>query len=115
MSKHLKLFGAFIAVILIALTVFVIYKMNRTVIRQTKDYAVIYVEENDFIDYKAMKSPPDKLSQLLQINADTRESVASYMKKNNLKLKSGKHQFVRNNPTLDELIFGGFSFEKIGG
>lgn len=113
MLKYLKLSGVFIVIIVVVLIVFVIHRMNKTVVRQTKDYAIMYIGENDFIDSVAMKSPPDKFYQLLQINIGTRESVAAYMKKNNLKLKTGKQEFVRNNPTVDELIYDGFLFEKI--
>lgn len=90
-----------------------VYRLDNLSIRQTKDYAIIYVDEDDVIDSNAMISPPEKYSQLLQIDINTREKVAEYMQENNFKLKSGKQDFIRNNPSVDELINGGFEFEEI--
>lgn len=88
-------------------------QLSNIEIRQTKDYAEMYVDETDILDYSAIVSPPEKYSQLLQLNMETREKLSEYMKKNNFKLKSGKQEFVRNNPSLDELINDGFIFEKM--
>lgn len=90
-----------------------VYRLDNLSIRQTKDYAIMYVDEDDVIDSNAMISPPEKYSQLLQIDINTREKVAEYMQENNFKLKSGKQDFIRNNPSVDELINGGFEFEEI--
>ena len=71
------------------------------------------VEENDIVDCNMMMSPLDKYSQLLQISDEMRNKVSEYMRQNNLKLKSGKQEFIRNNPTFEELVNDGFIFEKI--
>ena len=60
-----------------------------------------------------MVYPPEKYAPLLQIDINMRKRVAEYMRKNNYKLKSGKQEFIRNNPSFKELIEGGFQFEKI--
>ena len=71
------------------------------------------VEQDDMVDWNVMMSPPEKYSQLIQISEEMRKKVSQYMKKNNLKLKSGEQEFIRNNPTFAELVNGGFQFEKI--
>lgn len=105
-----------IATILLAtiFIAFVMYKFGKIQIRQTKDYAVMYVDENDFLDSEAMISPPEKYSQLLQIDLSMRKRIAEYMENNNYKLKSGKQEFIRNNPSFEELIEDGFQFEDKG-
>lgn len=89
------------------------YQLSNIQVRQTKDYAVMVVEQSDIVDWEEMLSPSDKYSQLLQISEEMRKEVSEYMKKNNLKLKNGEQEFVRNNPTFEELIEDGFQFEKI--
>lgn len=89
------------------------YQLGNIEVRQTKDYAEMYVDEVDVVDYSSIITPPEKYSQLLQIDLKVREELASYMKTNNYKLKSGKQEFIRNNPTRDELINDGFVFEKM--
>ena len=54
-----------------------------------------------------------KYAPLLQIDINMRKRVAEYMRKNNYKLKGGKQEFIRNNPSFKELIEDGFQFEKI--
>lgn len=91
----------------------IFYELSTTIVRDTKDFSRIYVQD-DF-DYKMMVYPPEEYSALLQIDISTRKRVASYMKDNNLKLKMGEQEFVRNEPTIDELIDSeyGFVFEKM--
>ena len=89
-----------------------VYQLCTTEIRQTKDYAEMFIEEGDMIDCSAILNPPEKYSQLLQIDTGIRQKLASYMEKNNYRLKYGKQEFVRNHPTADELI-NDFVFEKI--
>lgn len=101
-----------IGIIIVSLAIF-LYKFGNIQVRQTKDYAQMYVDENDILDSEAVISPPEKYSQLLQIDLDMRKKVAEYMKKNNYKLKSGKQEFVRNNPSFKELIEDGFLFEVL--
>lgn len=113
MFKYFKITGTIFLLIIMVIGGIVIYKLNNITIRQTKDYDVIYVGSEDIVDAKVMISPPEKYSQLLQIDENMRKKVANYMKENNLKLKSGKQEFIRNNPTFDELIKNGFEFEAI--
>ena len=89
------------------------YQLGSIEVRQTKDYAEMYVDEVDVVDYSSIITPPEKYSQLLQIDLKVREELANYMKTNNYKLKSGRQEFIRNNPTIDELINDGFLFEKM--
>ena len=110
-----------VAIIVVAVVVAcvigaMLYELNTVQIRQTKDFASMYVDEHDRIDADAMITPPEKYSQLLQIDLEMRTRVAEYMKQNNLKLKCGKQEFVRINPTFEELIGEefGFKFEPIG-
>lgn len=103
----LVVFLCIVGIVVIAL----LCQMDNIIIRQTKDYAEIYIDEGDTVDYLVIINPPDKYSQLLQIDMETREELAQYMKENNYKIKSGKHEFIRNNPTLNELISDGFLFE----
>lgn len=103
------LIGIFCFVVL-GILVFV-YALSTIQIRDTKDYSQIYVQGT--FDYKMMITPPEEYSALCQIDLSMRKQVADYMKKNNYKLKIGKQEFVRNNPTIDELINDGFVFEKM--
>ena len=106
------IFAVIIGIIaILLLTLF--YQLGNIEVRQTKDYAEMYVDEVDVVDYSSIITPPEKYSQLLQIDLAVREELANYMKTNNYKLKSGKQEFIRNNPTLDELINDGFAFEKM--
>ena len=76
----------------------------------------MYVDEGDVVDCHSMLIPPEKYSHLLQIEVDTRMEVATYMMENNYKLKSGKQEFLRTDPALDDLIggeYGSFVFEEI--
>lgn len=113
MFKYIKITIIVFVCIVFFVVLLTIYKLNNTTIRQTKDYTTIYVEVEDVIDADAMISPPEKYSQLLQIDIEIRSNIAAYMKKNNLKLKNGKQKFIRNTPTLEELVNDGFVFEKI--
>lgn len=113
MFKHMKILGIILIVVFVVLVIVIVYKLDNLTIRQTKDYAVMYVEVEDVIDGETMLSPPEKYSQLLQIDVNMRKKVSEYMEKNNYKLKSGKQEFIRNNPSFRELIEGGFQFEKI--
>ena len=92
-----------------------LYELNTIQIRQTKDFAQINIDENDIVAADEMISPPDKYSQLLQIDLEMRVRVAEYMKQNNFKLKCGNQEFIRINPTFEELIGEefGFKFEPI--
>lgn len=113
MFKYIKITIIMFIFIVFVMILLTIYKLNNVTIRQTKDYATMYIEVEDLIDADAMISPPEKYSQLLQIDLEIRLSIAAYMKENNLKLKNGKQKFIRNNPTLKELVNDGFVFEKI--
>ena len=81
--------------------------------RRIKDYDSFFVDEEDIIDFNAMISPPEKYSKLLIIDLNTRKLVAEHMKMNNYKLKPGKQEFIKNNPTLRELLASCFRFEVI--
>ncbi|MBQ6846496.1 MAG: hypothetical protein IJO61_05135 [Oscillospiraceae bacterium] len=89
-------------------------ELNSRVI-QTKDWDEIYVD--DQFDYNDMMNPPEKYSQLEQIDKELRADVSKYMKENNLCLKRGKQDFVRINPSYEWLINDtdgyGFVFENI--
>lgn len=113
MLKYIKWIGVVLFVIIVVVCAIAIYQLNNTTIRQTKDFASMDVDPEDVVDADAMISPPEKYSQLLQIDLDMRKQVADYMQKNNLKLKSGEQKFIRNNPTFKELTDDGFVFEKI--
>ncbi|MEI3163411.1 MAG: hypothetical protein V8S74_08505 [Lachnospirales bacterium] len=102
-----------IIVFMFAIVIAVIYQLSTIEIRQTKDYAEIYVDENDILDGNVMVYPPEKYAPLLQIDINMRKMVAEYMRKNSYKLKRGKQEFIRNNPSFKELIEDGFQFEKI--
>lgn len=99
--------------IIIIFSLLVFYELSTIIVRDTKDFSRIYVK--DEFDYKMMVYPPEEYSALLQIDISMRKRVASYMKENNLRLKMGEQEFVRNEPTIDELIDDeyGFAFEKI--
>lgn len=116
MLKFLKIFfisfGVLVIVSSVLLGVF-FHQLNQITVRPTKAYAIMYVSGDDVIDYKAMMDPPEKYSQLMQINEEMREKVAEYMKCHNYKLKGGKQEFVRIHPSYEELIEHGFIFEKI--
>lgn len=100
-----------IIIILIIYLSWIFYLMCTTQVRDTKDFSQIYVE--DYFDYTFMINPPKKYDALEQIDKEMRIQVSEYMKENNLKLKEGKQEFVRNNPTFKELVEDGFLFEKI--
>ena len=99
--------------LLIMLFALILMLIATSLDRRIRDYAVIYVDEKDVIDADAMLKPPEKYLPLLQIDADTRKLVAEHMKMNNYKLKSGKQEFIKNNPTFKELVAENFKFEKI--
>ena len=108
--------GCIVPVVIIGIVVLYIfilgYQLCTTEIRQTKDYAEMFIEEGDMIDYSVILNPPEKYSQLLQIDTEIRKKLASHMKKNNYRLRCGKQEFIRNHPTIDELI-NDFVFEKM--
>lgn len=95
--------------VLIIMLLLAIYNLSTIKIRDTKDFSHIYVD--DIFNYEMMISPPKKYEALNQIDFPMRKKVAGYMKENNYILKKGKQEFVRNNPTFEELI-GGFVFEN---
>lgn len=82
-------------------------------IRQTKDFAIMYVEEDDVVDGDVMLYPPEKFSVLELIDIEMREKVSEYMKEHNYKLKDTTQRFIVNDPTFEELIVDGFEFEEI--
>ena len=102
-----------ITLILILRGIFLFHELCNLEIRQSKDYAKIYVD--DEFGYELMLEPPEKYRALNQINTIMRKKVADYMKENNLKLKKGTQEFIRTNPTFDELINDGFVFIKCYG
>ncbi len=112
MAKIKYMFFVLITILIILLIVS-LYQIGNIQIRQTKDYAEMYVDPTDVIDSQALISPPENYSQLLQIDTDMRKKVAKHMEEHNYKLKSGKQVFVRNNPSFKELTEDGFVFEKI--
>ena len=99
--------------LLILLFALILMLIATSLDRRIKEYAVIYVDDKDILDANAMLSPPKKYSQLLLINLDTRKLVAEHMQMNHYKLKSGKQEFIKNNPTFKELVSENFEFEKI--
>ncbi len=111
-GKYIKSVLLILTIISVALLIFAFYSLGNITIRQTKDYAVMTVDNNDVVNCEIMINPPEKYSQLLQIPLSTREKVAKYMRENNYKLKCQKQEFVRNNPTYEELI-DNFEFEKM--
>lgn len=111
MRRAVKIVGI-IVIVFIVLLAAGLYALDRIPVRQTKDYAVMQVDEGDVVDGDAILSPPEKYSQLLQIDVGMREKLAAYMKDNNYKLKCVKQEFVRNDPTLNELTED-LQFEKI--
>lgn len=112
MSK-VKYIMIFVLVILIIVIGIMANQLSNITIRQTKDYAVIYVDPKDCVDFRMFLNPTEKYKALRQINSELRVKVAGYMKDNNLKLAAGKQEFVRNNPTFEELIENGFKFQQI--
>ncbi len=116
MNKALKTVIITVLVLIVIITLyltFVFWQLSKIQVRQTKDYAEMYVDESDILDSEAMISPPEEYAQLLQIDLEMRQKVAEYMEKNNYKLKSGKQIFIRINPSFEELIEDGFQFEII--
>lgn len=99
----------FSVIIMIALVF--LYQLSMVEIRTDKDYNDIYV--SGIFDYQMMIAPPEEYSALYQIKLSMRKRVAKYMKDNNYKLKSGKQEFIRIDPTFEELIKECFKFEKI--
>jgi hypothetical protein len=102
-----KIIICIICVILLAAGL-VFYKLSTI---EIKDLSQIYVQGT--FDYEMMINPPEEYSALYQIDLSMREQVAEYMKTNNYKLKEGEQEFIKNDPTFDELINNGFLFEKI--
>ncbi len=102
-----------IIVVSLICAIFLLYKFGKIQIRPDKHYAQMYVYEDDIVDGDAIISPPMQYSQLLQIDLEMRKRVAEYMDKNNYKLKGGEQEFIRVNPSFEELIEDGFQFEKI--
>ncbi len=82
-------------------------------VRPTKQFAEMYVDEGDVLDFNTFLCPHEKYNALLQIDSDMREKVAEYMKRNDYKLKSGHQEFIRSNLSFEELIDSGFEFEQI--
>lgn len=111
MMKLFKIILMCIVCAAIIFPTFIIYKLSTIEVRDTKDYSQIYVK--DIFDYEMMINPPEEYSALLQIDSSMRGKVAAYMKENDFKLSLGKQEFIRNNPTFEELIEDGFKFEKM--
>lgn len=111
MMKLFKTILVCIICVAITFSILIIHKLSTIEVRDTKDYSQIYVQ--DVFDYEMMINPPEEYSALLQIDSSMREKVAAYMKENDFKLSSGKQEFIRNNPTFEELIEAGFEFEKM--
>lgn len=109
--KKLLISLIYIIVVFIVFLLAVFFKLSTVQLRDISDYETINIQE-DFT-YEMMISPPRKYSALLQIDLPTRKKVAKYMKKHHYKLKSGKQEFIKNNPTLKELLNQCFIFEKM--
>ncbi len=106
------LIGLFVVIIM--WFVFSIISFLNTPVISDKTHASVYIEENDIFDYADMLDPPEKYSELLMIDEDTRAQVAEYMKRKNYRLKSGWQHFMKYDPTYEDLIDkrAGFEFEK---
>lgn len=109
MKKILVIFSVIIGIIILA-TCVLLYQLSTIEIRQTKDYAEIYVD--DTFNYEMMLYPTERYSALYQVDVKMREKVSDYMKENGYVLKKGRQEFIRNNPTFEELIEEGFVFER---
>lgn len=107
-----KLFRILLCIIIVLIVfIFAIFlKLSTIQLRDVSDYDTIHIQE-DFT-YEMMISPPRKYSALYQIDLSTRKKVAKYMKKNHYKLKPGEQEFIKNNPTVNELLNNCFIFEK---
>ena len=79
--KVFKIIVCIVIVLVITILCFMFHQLSNIQIRQTKDYAIMVVEEDDIIDCDMTLSPPDKYSQLLQISDEMRKEVSEYMKK----------------------------------
>lgn len=112
----MKKSSAFVLLLSLATVLFFgieVYKFLNTPIRQTKDYNSIYIEEWYEFTADDMISPPERFNALLQIDEELRAQVAKYMLDHNYKLKSGNQEFIRINPTFEELVENCFIFEVI--
>lgn len=98
---------------IIIMFAFFVMLIATSIDRRFKLYETIDIDDEDVVDADAMISPPDKYSELLQIDQETRKRIAEYMRMNNYKLKAGRQTFIKNKPTYQELISSGFEFEKI--
>ena len=111
--KVIAWFSCCLICIVIFIGVLMFYQLSQIQMRWSKDYATMYVDEEDIINAMAMVSPSEKYSALLLIDIEMRQQIANYMEKNNYKLKSGKQEFVKEDPSFEELINDDFQFEKI--
>lgn len=109
MKKIFIIFSVIMGIIVLAACV-LLYQLSSIEIRQTKDYAEIYVD--DTFNYEMMLYPTEKYSALYQVDVEMREKVSDYMREHDYVLKKGRQEFIRNNPTFEELIRNGFLFEK---
>ena len=91
------------------------FKLDSIKIRQTKDYNSIIVDNGELADYRVFVYCNGKYEALKQLGIERRAEVANYMYDNHLKLKEGLHDFIRINPTFEELIDDNFKFEPING
>ena len=111
--KVIAWFSCCLICIVIFIGVLMFYQLSQIQMRWSKDYATMYVDEEDIINAMAMVSPSEKYSALLLIDIEMRQQIVNYMEKNNYKLKSGKQEFVKEDPSFEELINDDFQFEKI--
>lgn len=116
MQKFIKFLVIFLIVVLmlfLCYSLILFYQLDKINVRQTKDYNSFVVEKGEFADYRVFVYCNDKYQTLKQIGLEMRTEVANYMFLNNLKLCEGEQEFIRNEPTFNELINDNFKFEKI--
>ncbi len=116
MSKTAKILLILITIIMVSLLIYfaaVVSWMDSMVksLRTSKDFIVMYVDEDEIIDYNDMLNPPDEHPQLLYIDEVTRMKLSEYMRINNFVIAEGEHIFVGREPTYEELISEGTGFD----
>lgn len=102
-----------VCVILFIIFIIMLYNMfSKIQVRQTKDYNSIIIEDDELADYRIFIYCDGKYNVFRQIGIEKRTEIANFMFFNNLRIKSGTYEFIRINPSLDELL-NNFEFEEI--
>lgn len=112
----------FIKIVIFVLVIFVVFIVGQiggflwefSHIRTNKDYTCIMINNDELADYKVFVNCKDKYTDLKMIGVKNRTELANYMYENNLRLRTGKQEYIVVNPTYTELIED-FKFEKIDG